>query len=61
MENNTEFDLSKKIIISNKYIDNFFYEEDVKEFIRLVKKEIENNISSTTIYGREIKKQTCRR
>jgi predicted amidophosphoribosyltransferase len=39
-----EFDLSKKIIISNKYIDNFLYEEDVKEFIKRLKEENDKDI-----------------
>ena len=52
-----EFNLSKKMIISNKYIDNFFYEEDVKEFIRLLKElSTKNEFGNDAILIKQIDK-----
>jgi len=41
------FNLSEKIIISNKYISNFFYEEDVKEAIKILKERLKKGSSAT--------------
>lgn len=45
----TEFNLSEKIWNDGQEgCNNMFYEEDIKEFIRLLKEELDNRIISNT-------------